>query len=229
MVVDSNFFFLFVHCLRPVDQHHVYKCGKILVFQSNCAEYDFRSKSLLLWQSVILKGRLLTNCNIANIFSPHMANSMCHSSWPSFDSVVVTVTGGRRQATEHDRQTDRQTDNVKDFTTKSVWILKYVSKYLLTKYFTASMCILFACLQLDTIILVINQLNVQNLLLYASTCFEQYVLIIRWSKLYYTASGIVTPAGGRPVHRLGEDPRCCIIQFWPPGNEHTVLETCRGI
>jgi len=23
--------------------------------------------------------------------------------------------------------------------------------------------------------------------------------------LYYTASGIVTPVGGRPVHRLGED------------------------
>jgi len=25
------------------------------------------------------------------------------------------------------------------------------------------------------------------------------------SKLYYTVSGIVTPAGGRPVHRLRED------------------------
>ena len=31
------------------------------------------------------------------------------------------------------------------------------------------------------------------------------VLIIRRSKLYYTASVIVTPAGGRPVHRLIED------------------------
>jgi len=29
-------------------------------------------------------------------------------------------------------------------------------------------------------------------LLYSSTCFEHYVLIIRGSKLYYTASGIVT-------------------------------------
>ena len=37
-------------------------------------------------------------------------------------------------------------------------------------------------------------------LLYASTCFEHYVLIIRRSKLYYTASGIITPVGGRPVH-----------------------------
>ena len=31
------------------------------------------------------------------------------------------------------------------------------------------------------------------------------MFIIRRSKLYYTASGIITPVGGRPVHRLGED------------------------
>ena len=31
------------------------------------------------------------------------------------------------------------------------------------------------------------------------------VLIIRRSKLYYTASGVITPVGGRLVHRLGED------------------------
>jgi len=31
------------------------------------------------------------------------------------------------------------------------------------------------------------------------------VLIIRRSKLYYTASGIITPVGGRPVHRLRQD------------------------
>ena len=53
-------------------------------------------------------------------------------------------------------------------------------------------------------ILVINQLNAKNSsftisLLYASTCFE------RRSKFYYTASGIITPVGGRPVHRLRED------------------------
>jgi len=35
--------------------------------------------------------------------------------------------------------------------------------------------------------------------------FEHYVLIIRWSKLYYIASGIITPVGGHPVHRLRED------------------------
>ena len=37
------------------------------------------------------------------------------------------------------------------------------------------------------------------------TCFEHHVLIVRRSKLYYTASGIITPIGGRPVHRLRED------------------------
>jgi len=50
------------------------------------------------------------------------------------------------------------------------------------------------------------------------------VLIIKWSKLYYTASGIITPVGGRPVHRFSQpvhrtatyrcdDTRCCIMQF----------------
>jgi len=42
-------------------------------------------------------------------------------------------------------------------------------------------------------------------LLYASTCFEHYVFIIRGSKLYYTASGIITTVGGRPVHSCAPD------------------------
>jgi len=61
--------------------------------------------------------------------------------------------------------------------------------------------------------------------------------------LYYTAFGAITPLGGRPVDRLREvfsqpvqrtstyrcdDTRCCIIQFWPPDDEHVVLETCRS-
>ena len=29
--------------------------------------------------------------------------------------------------------------------------------------------------------------------------------------------------------KMCDDTRCCIIQFRPPDNEHTVLETCRGI
>ena len=62
--------------------------------------------------------------------------------------------------------------------------------------------------------------------------------------MYYTASGIITLVGGRPVCRLKEvfsqpvhgtatykcdDTRCCIIHFRPPDDEHVVLETCKGI
>jgi len=47
------------------------------------------------------------------------------------------------------------------------------------------------------------------------------VLIIRRSKLYCTASGIVTPVGGRPVHRLGED--CSPLSTCAPdGHLHIV-------
>jgi len=45
-------------------------------------------------------------------------------------------------------------------------------------------------------IFVINQLDAKNLftisLFHACTYFEHYVLIVRRSKLYYTASGIIT-------------------------------------
>ena len=54
-------------------------------------------------------------------------------------------------------------------------------------------------------------------LFHASTCFEHHVLIVRRIKLYYTASGIITPIGGRPVHGTAtyrcDDTRGCIIQF----------------
>jgi len=33
---------------------------------------------------------------------------------------------------------------------------------------------------------------------------------------------------GRATYRC-DDTRCCIIQFWPPDDEHIVLETCRGV
>jgi len=50
---------------------------------------------------------------------------------------------------------------------------------------------------LSIFILVINQIDAQNFcftisLLHVSTCFEHHVLIIRRSKLYYTAPGIIT-------------------------------------
>ena len=58
------------------------------------------------------------------------------------------------------------------------------------------------------------------------------VLIVR-SKLYYTAPGIITPIGGRPVHVTAtyrcDDTRGCTIQFWPPDDEHMVLEKYRGM
>jgi len=74
---------------------------------------------------------------------------------------------------------------------------------------------------LSIFILVINQLDAQNFcftisLFHASTCFEHHVLIIRRSKLYYTASGIITPTGGRPVHKLREESSLNLCMRWPP-------------
>jgi len=52
-------------------------------------------------------------------------------------------------------------------------------------------------------------------LFYASACLEHYVLVTTGSKLCYTASGIITPVGGLPVHRLRDDSTnsCYIIRF----------------
>ena len=54
-------------------------------------------------------------------------------------------------------------------------------------------------------------------LFHASTCFEHHVLIVRRAKLYYTASGIITPIGGCPVHETAtymyNDTRGCIMKF----------------
>ena len=66
-------------------------------------------------------------------------------------------------------------------------------------------------------------------LFYASTCFEHHVLIVRRPKLYYTASGTITPIGGCPVtsqyvHGTAtyrcDDTRDCIVQFWSPDVEY---------
>ena len=105
---------------------------------------------------------------------------------------------------------------------------------------------------LSIFILVIHQLDAQNFcftisLFHASTCFEHHVLIIRRSKLHYTVSGIITPIGGRLVHRFNkicrikqlistyvassvktvhetatyrcDGTRGCVMQFWPPDDE----------
>jgi len=43
----------------------------------------------------------------------------------------------------------------------------------------------------------------------------------------------MTPVGSRAVHGTAtyrcDDTRCRVIQFWPPDDEHIVLETCKGI
>ena len=78
-------------------------------------------------------------------------------------------------------------------------------------------------------------------LFHASTCFEHNVLIIRRSKLYYTASGNITPIGGRPVHSplstCARDghlqsvtiPDAVKYNFDLLTMSKTVLETCRGM
>ena len=53
-------------------------------------------------------------------------------------------------------------------------------------------------------------------LFHASTCFEHYMLIIRRSKFYYTASGIITLIGGCPVHKLREDSSLNLCTGRPP-------------
>ena len=54
--------------------------------------------------------------------------------------------------------------------------------------------------------------------------FRAHVLIIRRSKLHYTASGIIRPIGGHLVHEtatyMSDDTRGCVMQFWPPDDEH---------
>jgi len=42
-------------------------------------------------------------------------------------------------------------------------------------------------------------------LLYSSTCFEHYMLIIRRLNCIDAASGIILSVSGRPVHRLGDN------------------------
>jgi len=74
---------------------------------------------------------------------------------------------------------------------------------------------------LGIFISVINQLDAQIFCFtissfHASTCFEHYLLIIRRSKLYYGASGFITPIGGRRVHRLRKDSSLNLWTGRPP-------------
>ena len=49
--------------------------------------------------------------------------------------------------------------------------------------------------------------------------FRAHVLIIRRSKLHYTASGIITPVHETATYRC-DDTKGCVMQFLPPDDEH---------
>ena len=62
--------------------------------------------------------------------------------------------------------------------------------------------------KVQSLFLNVNQLNALNFIIrlfQACTCFEHMCSSSGGQKLYYTVSGIITPIGGRPVHRLIED------------------------
>ena len=75
-------------------------------------------------------------------------------------------------------------------------------------------------------ILVINQLDAQNLFynkfisclyMFRAPCVQrQEIKIVLYSLWYHHTNRY-------------DDTRGCIIQFWPPDDEHIVLETCRGM
>ena len=90
--------------------------------------------------------------------------------------------------------------------------------------------------QMYFIYLNINQLNALTFIMtlfHASTCFEHTCSSSGGQN--YTIQSLVSShsVGGRPVHRTAtykcDDTRDCIIEFWPPDDEHRVLETCRGM
>ena len=110
-------------------------------------------------------------------------------------------------------------------------------------FLTVHLSISFNNDQLDA-----HLLNFTIPLLYSSTCFKHFMLIIGRLNCIDAASGIVSSVSGRPVHSLREncsavlsqpvhrtvtncedDTRCCINTIYPPDDEHVMLETCRGI
>jgi len=62
-------------------------------------------------------------------------------------------------------------------------------------------------------------------LLYSSTCFDhnrahhQEVKIVSHSIWYHHTLQAVVQCIGRPPAEC-DDARCCVIQFWPPDDEH---------
>ena len=57
-------------------------------------------------------------------------------------------------------------------------------------------------------------------LFHASTCIEHMCSSSGGQKLCYTVSGIITPIGVMNNTYRCDDTRDCIVQFWPPDDEH---------
>jgi len=67
----------------------------------------------------------------------------------------------------------------------------------------------------------IHQLDALNFIIglfQASTCFEHMCSSSGGQKLYYTVSGIITPTGGRPVHRF-----CAWTMGWHKNSRPYIL------
>ena len=73
----------------------------------------------------------------------------------------------------------------------------------------------------------INQLDALNFIMslfHASTCFEHMCSSSGGQNCTIQPLVSSHSAGGRPVHRTAtyrcDDTRGCIVQFWPPDDEH---------
>jgi len=106
-------------------------------------------------------------------------------------------------------------------TTENAFSLRDLVLQELFEIIVASIDVLLT-VRLSIFISVINQLDGNFFLFYNKfiLClymFRAHVLIIRRSKLHYTASGIITPIGGRLVHQTAtykcDDTRGCVMQF----------------
>ena len=110
-----------------------------------------------------------------------------------------------------------------------------------TRIFLWCNCDVLLTVHLSIFILVINQLDAQNLFydkfisclyMFRAPCaHRQEVKIVLYSLWYYHTYR--WPSRAKPVHGTAtyrcDDTRGCIIQFWPPDDEHMVLETCIGM
>ena len=64
------------------------------------------------------------------------------------------------------------------------------------------------------------------------TFYTSQLLILRQNNFSFSEPWIVIHESEKdlPYHTYRcDDTRGCIIQFWPPDDEHMVLETCRGM